>query len=63
MGNIVTAYLNEELARCEVTYKDLATRMTKQGYRETETSVAEKLRHNRFDTEWFLCALRSISAE
>lgn len=63
MGNAATVYLNEELKRCGLTYKTIAARMTKQGLTETEASVAEKLRHGRFDTEWFLMALRAISAE
>lgn len=63
MGDVATDYLKQEIERCGVTYKDLAARMDKHGVKETEASLAEKLRQGRLNAEWFLAALRAISPE
>jgi virulence-associated protein VapD len=52
-----------ELKRAKLTYDDLATRMKKHGFEETEASVASKLSRATVPAAFFLPALVAIGCE
>jgi hypothetical protein len=54
------AYLKAELARADVSYKDLAERLKKHGLQETEASVANKISRGSFPASFFLASLVAI---
>jgi hypothetical protein len=57
------AYLKAELARADVSYKELAERLKKHGLKETEASVANKISRGTFPTSFFLASLVAIGCE
>ena len=57
------AYLKAELARADVSYKELAERLKKHGLKETEASVANKISRGTFATSFFLASLVAIGCE
>jgi virulence-associated protein VapD len=56
-------HLKAELKRAKLTYKDLAERMNKHGFRETESSVASKLSRATVPAAFFVAALVAIGCE
>ena len=56
-------YLKAELARADVSYKELAELLKKHGLEETEASVANKISRGSFPTTFFLAALTAIGCE
>jgi virulence-associated protein VapD len=58
-----SAFLKAELKKANVTYTDLAARMKKHGFKESEASVTNKLKRGTFNATWFLAALVAIGAE
>jgi Domain of unknown function (DUF6471) len=56
-------FLKAELARAEVSYRELAERLKKHGMKETEASVANKLSRGTFPATFMLAALIAIGAE
>jgi 3-mercaptopyruvate sulfurtransferase SseA len=56
-------FLKAELKRADLTYEDLARRMTKMGIEESKASVASKLSRGTFSTAFFLGALKAIGVE
>jgi hypothetical protein len=58
-----SAFLKAELKKAEVTYVDLAARMKKHGFKETEASITNKLKRGTFNATWFLAALAAIGVE
>jgi len=57
------AYLKAELARADVSYKELAERLKKHGLQETEASVANKISRGSFPASFFLASLVAIGCE
>ena len=57
------AYLKAELARADVSYKELAERLKKHGLKETEASVANKISRGSFPASFFLASLTAIGCE
>ena len=53
-------YLKAELKRAGVSYSQLAERLEKQGLKETEASIANKLCRGTFPTSFFLASLAEI---
>ena len=53
-------YLKAELKRADVTYEELARRMSVMGLEETKVSVASKLSRGGFGATFFLAAMRAI---
>ncbi len=56
-------FLKAELARADVSYRELADRLKKHGLKETEASVANKISRGTFPATFFLAALVAIGCE
>jgi hypothetical protein len=56
-------FLKAELARAEVSYRELAERLKKHGMKETEASIANKISRGTFSATFMLAALIAIGAE
>ena len=56
-------FLKAELKRADVSYKELAGRLEKQGLDETEASIANKLSRGTFAATFFLASLMAINCE
>ena len=52
-----------ELKRADVTYDELARRLTKQGMPETKASIASKLSRGAFPATFFLAALKAVGCQ
>lgn len=53
-------FLKAELARADVSYRELAERLKKHGLEETEASIANKISRGTFSATFFLAALTAI---
>ena len=58
-----SAFLKAELKKAEVTYVELAKRMKKHGFRESEASITMKLKRGTFPATFLFAALIAIGAE
>jgi hypothetical protein len=56
-------FLKAELKRADVSYRELAERLKKQGLDETEASVTNKISRGTFPATFFLAALVAIECE
>ena len=56
-------FLKAELARADVSYRELAERLKKHGLKESEASVANKISRGTFPATFFLAALVAIGCE
>ena len=52
--------LKAELKRSDVTYEDLAARLTGMGIPETKASVSNKISRGGFPASFFLATMRAI---
>jgi hypothetical protein len=59
----IRQFLKAELKRRNVTYEELARRLTDIGDQETKASVANKLSRGQFSAIFFIDALRAIGVE
>jgi hypothetical protein len=59
----VKRYLKAELKRADISYRELAERLKKQGFEETEASIANKLSRGTFPATFFLAAAKAIGIE
>ena len=59
----VHRHLKAELKRADVTYEELAEKMKKHGFKETQASIASKLSRNTAPAAFFIAALVAIGAE
>ena len=50
-------FLKAELKRAEVSYKELADRLTKHGLEETETGIASKMARGTFSATFLVACL------
>ena len=50
-------FLKVELKRAEVSYKELADRLTKHGLEETETGIASKMARGTFSATFLVACL------
>lgn len=57
------AFLKHKLQETEVTYADLAKRLKKHGFKETEASVTNKLKRGTFPATWFLAVLAALELD
>lgn len=53
-------YIKAELKRADVTYEELARRLTESGMLETKASIASKLSRGGFPATFFLAALKAV---
>ena len=56
-------FLKQKLRECEVTYVDLAKRLKKHGFKETEASITNKLKRGTFSATFFLACLAALELE
>ena len=57
------AFLKAKLKESEVTYVDLARRLKKHGFAESEGSITMKLKRGTFAATWFLACLAALELE
>ena len=57
------AFLKQRLKDADVTYVDLAKRLKKHGFKETEASITNKLKRGTFAATFFLAALAALELE
>jgi len=62
-GTRASAFLKAELKKCELTYADLAKRLKKHGFRETEASLTMKLKRGSFAASFFLACLAALELD
>jgi len=53
-------FLKAELKRADVTYEELAKRLEKHGFKETEASITSKLGRGTFPATFFLACLAAL---
>ena len=53
-------YLKTEMKKAGVTYTELAKRLKKHGFKETEASITNKLKRGTFAATWFLACLAAL---
>jgi len=56
-------FLKADLARADVSYRELADRLKKHGLEETEASVSNKISRGTFPATFFLATLKAIGCE
>jgi hypothetical protein len=57
------AFVKHKLREGEVTYIELAKRLKKHGFKETEASIANKLARGTFPATWFLAVLAALELD
>lgn len=58
-----TAFLKAKLKEKEVTYAELATRLKKHGFKETEASITMKLKRGAFAATFLLACLAALEMD
>lgn len=56
-------FLKAKLKESEVTYVELAKRLKKHGFSETEASITNKLKRGSFSATFFLACLAALELE
>ena len=56
-------YLKVEIRKAEITYIELAKRLKKHGFKETEASITNKLARGTFSATFFLACLAALELE
>lgn len=59
----VARFLKAELKRADVTYEELARRLTEHGLNETRDSIASKLKRGTFAATFFIACLAALEME
>lgn len=59
----VSAFVKAELRKGEVTYVDLAKRLRKHGFKETEASITMKLKRGTFPATFLLAVIAALELE
>lgn len=57
------AFLKHKLQEAEVTYLELAKRLKKHGFKETEASITNKLARGSFPATFFLACLAALELD
>jgi len=58
-----SAFLKHKLREGEVTYVELAKRLKKRGFKETEASITMKLKRGTFPATFFLACLAALELD
>lgn len=58
-----SAFLKAELKKAEMTYAELAKRMKKHGFSETEASITNKLKRGTFSATFMLACIAALELE
>ena len=56
-------FLKAELKRADVTYEELARRLTEMGMEETKASVSNKISRGGFPASFFVASMRAIGVQ
>jgi 3-mercaptopyruvate sulfurtransferase SseA len=56
-------YLKAELKRADVTYEELANRLSNMGIAETKASISNKISRGGFPASFFLASMKAIGLE
>lgn len=59
-GSRASAFLKAEMKKAGVTYTDLAKRLKKHGFTETEASITMKLKRGTFAASFLLACLAAL---
>ena len=62
-GERAKRLVKAELKRADVTYEDLAARLTEMGMPETKASVSNKISRGGFPASFFLAAMKAIGRD
>lgn len=62
-GERAKRFVKAELKRADVTYEDLAVRLTEMGMPETKASVSNKISRGGFPASFFLAAMKAIGRD
>jgi len=62
-GERSRAFLKAKLKEKELTYVELAKRLKKHGFKETEASVTNKLKRGAFAATWLLACIAALELE
>lgn len=62
-GSKASEFLRRKLSEAELTYADLAKRLKKHGFDETEASITMKLKRGTFSGTFFLACLAAMGLE
>lgn len=62
-GERAKRLVKAELKRADVTYEDLAARLTEMGVPETKASVSNKISRGGFPASFFLAAMKAIGRD
>ena len=58
-----SAFLKRKLRESEVTYVELAKRLKKHGFKETEASITNKLKRGTFSATFMLACIAALELE
>ena len=62
-GSRASAFLKAELKKADITYVELAKRLKKHGFKETEASVTMKLKRGTFSATFLLACLAALELD
>jgi hypothetical protein len=57
------AFLKRKLRECDVTYVELAKRLKRHGFKETEASITNKLKRGTFSATFLLACMAALELE
>ncbi len=62
-GERAKRLVKAELKRADVTYEDLAARLTEMGMPETKASISNKISRGGFPASFFLAAMKAVGRD
>lgn len=62
-GNRASAYLKTKMKEADLTYAELAKRLKKHGFKETEAGITMKLKRGTFAATFFLACIAAMELE
>ena len=62
-GERAKRFIKAELKRADVTYEELAARLTGMGMSETKASVSNKISRGGFPASFFLASMKAIGRD
>lgn len=62
-GKRASAFLKHKIGQAEITYEELAKRLKRHGLRESEASIANKLKRGTFPATFFLACLAALELD
>lgn len=62
-GSRASGFLKTELKKADITYIELAKRLKKHGFKESEASITMKLKRGAFSATFFLACLAALELD